>query len=161
MKSTSFSVLIIGILTLSLAPLATADEASVLREAEDRAEIEQLMWRYVRALDSRNAEAYAAVFTEDGQFGAGDSATRGHEALKEMIQGLGPGDGPQMYHVIANHSIEFIDADRARYHSYWMTVFGATEGTQPRVAAVGRGIDELVRTDAGWLIRLRNFQPDD
>ena len=46
----------------------------VLREARDRAEIEDLMWRYARALDTGNGEAYAAVYTPDGQFGTG--ATR-------------------------------------------------------------------------------------
>jgi len=34
--------------------------------AQDRVEIEQLMWNYIHALDSGNAEAYAAVFAPDG-----------------------------------------------------------------------------------------------
>jgi hypothetical protein len=29
------------------------------------------MWHYVRALDTENADAYAAAFTPDGQFGSG------------------------------------------------------------------------------------------
>lgn len=41
-----------------------------------------------------------------------------------------------------------------------MTVFApASQGETPRVAAVGRGIDELVRTDGQWLIRLRDVAP--
>ena len=38
------------------------------REARDRAEIEALMWRYARALDTSNAEAYASAYAPDGQF---------------------------------------------------------------------------------------------
>lgn len=132
--------------------------------AEDRAAIENLLWRYVRALDSFDADAYAAVFTEDGQFGTGDGATRGREALHKMVADLAAGrteDSAPMHHVIANSWLEFIDEDNARFHSYWMTVFGASGETPVRVAAVGRGIDDLVRTDDGWLIQLRDVQPQD
>ncbi len=44
-------------------------DADVMREAKDRGEIEKLMWDYARALDTGNAEAYAAVYTVDGAFG--------------------------------------------------------------------------------------------
>ena len=47
------------------AQVAFADDAAALREAQDRAAIEALMWRYVRALDSLDPDGYAAVFTED------------------------------------------------------------------------------------------------
>jgi uncharacterized protein (TIGR02246 family) len=151
-------------LAMTLQAPAAADDADVLRQAEDRAAIEHLLWRYVRALDSMDAEAYAAVFTEDGQFGTGDTATRGRAALQAMVEGLRQGrneSSPPMYHVIANSYLEFIDEDHARFHSYWMTVFGAAGEAQTRVAAAGRGIDELVRTDAGWLIQSRNVQATD
>jgi len=58
------------------------------RETRDRAQIEKLMWQYVRALDTENADAYAAVYTEDGQFGSGANAVKGREALKKMINDL-------------------------------------------------------------------------
>ena len=40
---------------------ALAAENSIEREAQDRAQIEKLMWQYVRAMDTENADAYAAV----------------------------------------------------------------------------------------------------
>ena len=55
------------------------------REARDRAEIEALMWSYTRALDTLNPDAYAAAYTPDGQFVAGQNATKGQAALKKMI----------------------------------------------------------------------------
>jgi uncharacterized protein (TIGR02246 family) len=164
MKSKGYQLLLILHLITGLAPVAQADDAAILREAQDRAEIEALMWRYVRALDSLDADAYVAVFTEDGEFRAGQGATQGREALHAMVAGLAENradDAPQMFHVIANHRIEFVDENRARYHTYWMTVFGASAGGQPQVAAAGRGIDELVRTDEGWLIHSRDVQPQD
>jgi uncharacterized protein (TIGR02246 family) len=144
---------------------ALADDATIIREAQDRADIQALMWRYVRALDSLDADAYAATYTEDGRFGAGANATSGHAALREMVNGLKAGRNaasPPMYHVITNSFIEFTSEDRALYHSYWMTMFGpAGEGTQPRVAAVGRGVDELWRVNGKWLIHSRNVAPQD
>ena len=38
------------------------------REEKDRAEIEALMWRYTRALDTSDGTTYAATYTTDGQF---------------------------------------------------------------------------------------------
>ena len=136
---------------------AVADDA----RAADRAAIQDLMWRYVRALDSFDADAYAAAFTEDGRFGQ----TQGRDALKQMVQNLAQNrneDSPPMYHMIVNSHIEFIDESHARFHSYWLTVFGAAgQGGAPRVAAAGRGVDELVRVNGEWLIQSRNVAPQD
>jgi hypothetical protein len=141
----------------------------VLREARDRAEIEDLMWRYARALDTGNGEAYAAVYTPDGQFGTGANATKGTEALKRLAGGQprtpAPGAAaaparPPMYHMHANHAITFIDKDHARFDAYYLTARAAGGQDQPlQVLAVGRSVDELVRLNGKWLIQVRNVQP--
>jgi hypothetical protein len=141
----------------------------VLREARDRAEIEDLMWRYARALDTGNGEAYAAVYTPDGLFGTGANATKGTEALKRLAGGQprtpAPGAAaaparPPMYHMHANHAITFTDKDHARMDAYYITARAAGGQDQPlQVLAVGRSIDELVRLNGKWLIQVRNVQP--
>jgi uncharacterized protein (TIGR02246 family) len=148
---------------------ALADDAAALREAQDRAAIEALMWRYVRALDSMDADAYAAVFTEDGTFGSGNTQRKGRGDLKAMVADLKKGRDERaaagtpsapMYHVIANHQITFTGPNEARYDSYWMTVFGAAGPETPvRVAAAGRGVDQLVRVNGQWLIKSRDVAP--
>jgi hypothetical protein len=121
-------ILVLAALTASVSPLARAAGGDALRESRDRAQIEALMWQYVRALDTLNEEAYADAYTPDGQFGSMPNAAKGH----------------------------------ARYHSYWMTVFARAGATAPpRVAAVGRGTDELVRLNGRWLIQSRNVAPQD
>jgi uncharacterized protein (TIGR02246 family) len=151
------------------ATAAFADDAAALREAQDRAAIEALMWRYVRALDSMDADAYAAAFTEDGTFKSGSTQHRGRAEMKQMVADLkknrderaaaGTPSAP-MYHVIANHQITFTGPNEARYDSYWMTVFGAAGPSTPvRVAAAGRGVDELVRVGGQWLIKSRDVAP--
>jgi len=153
---------------------AFASDADILREAKDRAEIAQLMWNYCRALDTFNEDAYASVYTEDGEFHAGTTmpATKGRAALKKMVADLkkarvereakGEAKRTPMHHIITNSTIEFVDKDHVRYHSYWMTVFeGVGRDVKPNVAAVGRGIDEIVRVNGKWLIKNRNVQPQD
>jgi hypothetical protein len=161
----------LGLLAAALVCPAFAAELDPAQELRDRAEIDALMWRYVRALDSLDADAYASVYTPDGRFGAGPNATVGHDALKKMVQGLRTSRderaaqgtaNPPMYHVITNDYVEFVSATEAHYYSYWMTMFGpAEQGGQPRVAAVGRGIDELVKVNGHWLIKSRNVAPQD
>lgn len=141
-------------------PTAFADEAA------DREAINALMWRYARALDTLDAAAYAATYTEDGQFGSGSDAVKGRDALRQFIEGLketlGDPPDPAMYHMTTDAWIEFIDETHARHHTYWMTVFAAAEqGESPRIAAAGRGVDDLVKVDGEWLIQRRNVAPED
>jgi hypothetical protein len=153
------------------AAVQASDADMSAREARDRVEIQGLMWRYVRALDSLDADGYAAVYTSDGQFGTGERAEKGRDALRGMINGLrktraereakGEKSAP-MYHVITNSYVEFSDKDHAKYYAYWSTMFGSTgKDSQPRVAAVGRSVDELVRVDGKWLIKFRDVAPKD
>ena len=143
---------------------ATKSDADLLRQARDREEIEQLMWRYARALDTANADGYAANYTVDGQFGSGANATKGREALKKMIAGTGERQAaakrPPMYHMHANHAITFTDKDHARFDAYYITARAAGGQDQPlQVLAVGRSVDELVRLNGKWLIQVRNVAP--
>ena len=149
---------------------ASKSDDQVLREARDRQQIEELMWRYARALDTGDAEGYAALYTPDGQFSAGTTATKGREALKKMIAGARqpqagaaqPAPRPPMYHTSANHQLVFTDKDHARMDAYHITmVAGAGRETPPRVAGVGRSIDEFERVNGQWLIKSRNVAPMD
>jgi hypothetical protein len=139
----------------------------ILQQARDRAEIEDLMWRYSRAVDTLNADAYVQVFTPDGSFGA----VKGRAALHKMIDDLKTGFAERaakgekqagMYHLETNEHLEFEDRDHARIHYYWITAFGGGPADGPvRIAAVGHGYDNLVRVDGHWLIHDRNVAPKD
>ena len=123
---------------------AAKGDDDVLRQARDRAEIEDLMWQYTRALDTRNGDAYAAVYTPDGQFSAGTQVTKGRDALKKLAGGSNTSQPPaagqppvrRMYHMTANHRITFIDKDHARLDAYYLT---ATGGCRRELAAACRG----------------------
>ncbi len=165
----------IGALLLAAIPgPALAQDAAQLTPEQlvqryaDREAIEALMWRYDRALDHYDAEAYAANFTPDGAFGQ----VKGHEALKKMITDLAAGQEQRrqqgetigkMHHFTMNQWLEFTGPDTARFHYYHQTVFG-TGGrigspTAPIMAAAGQGVDDLVKVDGKWYIKYRNVAP--
>jgi len=164
---TAIAAAVLTLAVLAVPAVSAAAQADVLRQVQDRDEIEALMWKYNRALDTLNADAYAAVFTPDGAFGD----TKGAAALKKMIvdtkkgfdERTAKGNPPgAMHHVEMNEHLEFIDRDHARLHYYWMTVFGAVkQGDPARVAAVDHGVDDLVRVNGKWLIKLRNVRAKD
>jgi hypothetical protein len=160
-RLTLFSILV-AMAFVVFTSLAAAED---LVRAQDRVEIEQLMWNYIRALDSGNADAYAALFTPDGQFGRGPTAIKGREALKKMISDAGQRrdagnkDGkpaPRMYHVVTNPHIEFIDKDHARFYAYWMGALAAGGTT-----SAGCEVNDLVRINGRWLISVRDVDPKD
>jgi uncharacterized protein (TIGR02246 family) len=150
------SLIIVACLSVLVAGPALAD-----RE-EDRDAIHALMWKYARALDTWNADAYAALYTEDGQFGVGAGATKGREALRNMIAGFTSGDNPPpaLLHMTADSWIEFIDDTHARHHSYWLTMRKASTGSPASLVAVGVGVDDVIKVDGQWLIQIRNTTAD-
>jgi hypothetical protein len=152
-KGIAAAVVAVGFASL---PLAAQSE----REMRDRVQIEELMWRYVRALDSGNADAYAATYTPDGQFGTGPNASKGTAALKKLVtdfeervaadKAKGVTRAP-MYHM-----------STVRYEAYYLTVTAAAGTAMPaRVAAAGREVDEIVRVKGKWLIKVRDVAPKD
>jgi hypothetical protein len=171
LRMTLLAAFAAGLLILPAGIHLRASDADAVQQMKDRAEIEALMWRYVRALDNQDADAYVSLYTPDGEFRAGPNPTKGTAALKKMVADIKngrverekAGEMPApMYHVITNDYLEFVGKDQARYHSYWMTVFGAVgRGGQPRVAAAGHGVDLLVKVNSKWLIKSRNVAPGD
>lgn len=157
-------------LTLALTMMPAFAQSAYEREAKDRAEIEKLMWQYARALDTLNPEAYVATYTPDGQFGGGANATKGHDALRKMMEGLKKNNTdteaktgkkpPAMFHTSMNEYLEFVDKDHAILRAYWTTTFaGDAPGAAARIAAVGWERNELVRVNGKWLIQIRDTAP--
>ncbi len=141
-----------------------ADEADFARQARDRAEIEALMWRYVRALDTLDVDAYVALFTENAQFGN----AKGRDAIRRLISGIkaarekntAPGKAvTPTYQTMSNINIELLSESHARFQAYYMALLAADGPSPPRVATLGREVDDLVKVDGRWLIDIRNVSP--
>jgi uncharacterized protein (TIGR02246 family) len=149
---------------LSVGPLH-AQSADLLQQLSDRAEIEELVALYVHALDTLDADAYESVFTEDAVYETPMGVYEGRAAIRKIVTDLQASraraeaagtEGPALYHVMSNASIELIDADEARHKSYAQTV-SAREGGQFAVGFMGRYEDVIVKRDGRWLILSRKL----
>src|SRR3979409_842453 len=55
---------------------------------EDRIAVEDVMARYVWAVDSLDPEGYVAVFTEDAIIDSTGSISKGHEQIRKIVTSL-------------------------------------------------------------------------
>jgi len=144
---------------------AAAQTADLVRMLADRAEIEELVTRYVTALDGLDAEAYASVFAEDAVYDVTGTVYSGRAAIRKIVTDLQASrdraraegvPSPALYHVMSNSSIEIVDEDEARHTSYAQTVRAAENG-EFIVGFMGRYEDLIVRRDGRWQILSRKL----
>jgi hypothetical protein len=165
-----------AIFGLSLsAPLAIAWAAQDREEtivygpnyAQDRAEIEDLMSRYLYAFDWQDAEAYAATFAKDGVLEFAGGTERGHEELKTVMRDMAvrekakadasfPPRRHRVRHYVTNLVLE-VDGDTARSTSYWWEFNNDARAGRPYLGTYGHYEDELVRVGGRWLFARRKI----
>ncbi len=132
---------------------------------EDRIAVEDVMARYVWAVDSLDANGYVAVFTEDAVIDSNGSISKGHEQIRKIVTGLiqrrddNKAKGlptANLYHVISNVRITFPKPGEAVHQSYWQTVRRDKDGKMT-AAAMGPSEDRLVKRGGKWLIQSRKL----
>jgi SnoaL-like domain len=122
--------------------------------AQDNIDIQQLYARYNNAIDSGDAEGWAATFTPDGVF----NTLRGHDALVGFVkmwrEKLG---GAARKHWNTNLQISG-DSKEATASVYLMLV---DFGTKPAsIVTTGMYSDSLVKTKDGWRFTKRTTKGD-
>jgi uncharacterized protein (TIGR02246 family) len=151
-------------IAILIAPLRGTAQGN-LGTYEDRIAVEDVMARYVWAVDSLDPEGYVAVFTEDAIIDSNGSISKGHEEIRRIVTSLiqrrddNKAKGlptSNLYHVISNVRVTFPKAGEALHQSYWQTVRHDTDGKMT-AAAMGRSEDRLVRRNGKWLIQSRKL----
>jgi uncharacterized protein (TIGR02246 family) len=149
---------------LLIAPVTVAAQEN-LGAYEDRIAVEDVMARYVWAVDSLDAQGYVAVFTEDAIIDSNGSISKGHDEIRKIVTGLiqrrddNKAKGlptSNLYHVISNVRITFPKPGEALHRSYWQTVRRDIDGKMS-AAAMGRSEDRLVKRNGRWLIQTRKL----
>jgi uncharacterized protein (TIGR02246 family) len=132
---------------------------------EERVAVEDVMTRYVWAVDSLDPEGYVAVFTEDAIIDSNGSISKGHEEIRRIVTSLiqrrddNKAKGlpvSNLYHLISNVRITFPKPGEALHQSYWQTVYREKDGKMT-AAAMGRSEDRLVKRNDKWLIQERKL----
>ena len=151
-------------IALLIAPVLVTAQGT-LGTYEDRIAVEDVMARYVWAVDSLDAEGYVAVFTADAIIDSNGSISKGHEEIRQIVTSLirrsddNKAKGlptSNLYHVISNVRITFPRPDEALHQSYWQTVRRDKDGKMT-AAAMGRSEDRLVKRNGKWLIQGRKL----
>jgi len=141
--------------------------------AQDRAEIEDLMARYLFAMDWNDFDTYADLFTEDGtlEFARGavtgrDNIRAAAKGFKEAVAGIYTdidGNPAVLRHVLCHSAIR-VEGDRAWHTGMWFEMANdgprVADGSRftPTVGTFGIYEDELLRVDGVWKFTYRNIR---
>jgi len=141
-----------------------AEQANGAGYAADRAEIEDLMSRYLFAMDYGDLESYVATFTEDGEIEFASGTYKGREniytAVKRFKDGIGQfyttedGNPAALRHVLLQMVVR-VEGDRAWTTSLWMEMANDGPGDSFKMGTFGIYKDELERVDGRWLFAKR------
>lgn len=134
--------------------METSDE---IRRIADRLAIQDLLYRYSTAIDTKDFALLGQVFTEDG---VGDYTSSGgiRGTVPEIQEWLGQALGifTVVQHLITNVTTE-ISGDQATTRCYLFNPLGypGEGGKVEMLYCGGYYRDRMVRTPAGWRIQER------
>ena len=130
----------------------------------DRAEIEDLMARYLFAIDYSDWDAYVATFAEDGELEFAAGISKGHAAIRAAVtrfsEGIGrfyhtaDGKPAKLRHIVLQTAIR-VEGDRAWARSQWLEMANHGPGDEPKIGTYGIYEDEFTKASGRWLIARR------
>jgi len=140
--------------------------------ARDRAEIEDLMARYLFAMDYNDFDTYADTFTEDGTLEYARGSVSGRESIRESarqfkqaVAGIYQdvdGNPAVLRHVLCQSVIR-VEGDSAWHTGFWFET--ANDGPRdaggrftPTLGTFGVYEDVLARVEGEWKFAYRNIR---
>lgn len=132
---------------------------------QDRAEIEDLMARYLFAIDYQDWDAYVATFAPDGILTFASGTTQGREKIRETVMQFqkrigevyhtADGKPAKLRHVVLQTTIR-VEGERAWGRSLWLEMANHGPNDEPKIGTYGIYEDEFRKVDGEWLIAKRN-----
>jgi ketosteroid isomerase-like protein len=140
--------------------------------AQDRAEIQDLMARYLFAMDHNDFDTYADLFTEDGTLEYARGAITGREAIRETTMGFKQAVGeiykdvdgnPAVLRHVLCQSVIRVEGTRAWHTGFWFETANdgprdASGRVTPTMGTFGTYEDELVKVAGEWKFAYRNIR---
>jgi hypothetical protein len=137
--------------------------------AADRAEIEDLMARYLFAIDYFDWDAYLDTFAPDGELEFASGTYKGHDAIREAVTSFTrrigefyhteDGKPAKLRHVILQSSIR-VDGDRGWARSQWVEMANNGPGDSLKMGTFGLYEDDLAKIDGRWVFTKRRVLND-
>ena len=135
-----------------------------LHQLETRAALADLVASYCAAVDDRDLDTLAGLFTPDGEFGhVGEGSVRGREQIRDYYRGRLT-DIPYSFHYPHTHTVEVHSTDAASGEVAAHAEMGRVD--LPPLRAALRYRDDYRRQDGVWRfasrqIRFLYFAPAD
>jgi hypothetical protein len=124
-------------------------------EMSDRLDLQELAFAYAAALDERDGEAFAGLFTPNAHLGVYDPDSEkpllgydGHDEIRQAIALLDPYD--ETLHVMTNHRVA-LDGENATGTVYCLAHhISVRDGTRCNLVMTIRYYDRYRRVDGAW-----------
>jgi len=124
--------------------------------AQDRAQIEDLMARYLFAIDYNDWDSYVETFATDGTIEFASGKATGRPAIRDLVTKFAEGivrfyhteDGKpaKLRHVVLQTSIR-VEGERAWGRSLWLEMANHGPGDEPKIGTYGIYEDEFTKVD--------------
>jgi uncharacterized protein (TIGR02246 family) len=126
-------------------------------ETSDRLALRMLVEQYARGADTRDAQVYADVFADDGVLVTSRGEVKGREELLTIAPRLARYRATM--HLVANHYVDFQDADHATGIAYCQASHVREEDGAEWVYVMNIVYhDVYVREPRGWRIAHRRLE---
>ena len=133
--------------------------------AEDRAEIEDLMARYLFAIDYADWDSYVETFAPDGELTFASGTSKGRDAIRAAVTSFDSrigqfyhtedGKRAKLRHVILQSSIR-VEGNKAWGRTLWVEMANHGPGDTMKMGTYGIYEDEFSKIDGHWFIQKRN-----
>ena len=132
---------------------------------QDRAQIEDLMSRYLFAIDYNDWDSYVETFAPDGELEFASGTSKGRDAIRKNVTDFAAGIGKfyhtedgkpaKLRHVVLQSMIR-IEGDRAWGRTLWLEMANHGPMDTMKMGTYGIYEDEFTKTkDGQWLIAKR------
>ena len=131
---------------------------------QDRAEIEDLMARYLFAIDYHDWDAYVATFAEDAELEFASGTSKGRAAIREAVTRFAEcigrfyhtadGQPAKLRHIVLQTAIR-VEGDRAWGRTQWLEMANDGPEDTPKIGTYGIYEDEFTKASGRWLIAKR------
>jgi hypothetical protein len=150
MTKWSAIAILMAVCLLAAAPVINAQDNLVHLSTQDYIDLQQLYARYNMAIDTSDAEAWAATFTPDGVF---NNTNRGHDGLVQFIKDWREKrNGAMRRHW--NSNLTFTATNTGARGSAYLILLDIS--VRPAaIALTGIYEDVIVRTPQGWRFQSR------
>jgi hypothetical protein len=132
--------------------------------AEDRAEIEDLMARYLFAIDYFDWDSYVETFAPDGELEFASGTSKGRDAIRAAVTSFSKrigefyhtedGKPAILRHVVLQSSIR-VEGTHAWGRTLWVEMANHGPKDTMKMGTYGIYEDEFVKLDGRWLIAKR------